>query len=91
MNVDTGEFRALTGQAEELAALGRKISALTGRVTVMGGHLNRLSGLVEDQLRPLVQIADHLLDDRIAVPREAARRVTPKQDRHLRLVEGGKP
>ena len=52
MNVDTGEFRALT---EQVGALGRKVSALTGRTTVMGGHLNRLDGLVEDELGVLIR------------------------------------
>ena len=88
MNVDTGEFRRLTEQAAGTAALGRKISTLTGRVTVMGNHVNRLDASVHDDLRVLVRIMERLLDDRIGVPREAARRVAPKPDRHLRLVEG---
>ena len=70
MNVDTGEFRRLTEQAAGTAALGRKISTLTGRVTVMGNHVNRLDASVHDDLRVLVRIMERLLDDRIGVPRE---------------------
>jgi hypothetical protein len=44
VNVDTGEFAALTA---EVAALSRKISALNGKVTVMGNALKHDGGLIQ--------------------------------------------
>ena len=89
MNVDTGEFRALAGQAGELAALGRKISTLTGRVTVMGNHLNRLDVLVDDDLRVLVRVLVRVVEAYGIVPREPAVRTATRPRGHLRVINGG--
>jgi hypothetical protein len=95
VNVDTGEFRRLTEQAADVAALGRKISTLTGRVTVMGNHLNRLDGLVDDDLRMLVRIMEAVLEASGMMPRTTAvraaarsRKMHPARD-HLRVIQGG--
>ena len=89
MNIDTGEFRALTGQAAAAAALGRKISTLTGRVTVMGNHLNRLDVLVDDDLRVLVRVLVRVVEAYGIVPREPAARTAPRPRGHLRVIKGG--
>jgi hypothetical protein len=85
VNVDTGEFRALT---EQVGALGRKVSALTGRTTVMGDHLNRLDGLVEDELGPLVRTVARLAGADEQARRGTGRHATPRGKRHLRAVDG---
>ena len=89
MNVDTGEFRRLTEQAADVAAIGRKISTLTGRVTVMGNHLNRLDVLVDDDLRVLVRVLVRVVEAYGIVPREPAVRAAPRPRGHLRVIEGG--
>ena len=90
MNVDTGEFRRLTEQSADVAALGRKISTLTGRVTVMGNHVNRLDASVHDDLRVLVRVMERLLEEAGAMPRKPAGPAAPKpKPRHVRVIQGG--
>ena len=89
MNVDTGEFRRLTEQAADVAALGRKISTLTGRVTVMGNHVNRIDASVHDDLRVLVRIMECVLEASGMMPREPARPTAPRPRGHLRVIQGG--
>lgn len=84
MNVDTGELRALT---EQVSTLGRKVSALTGRVTVMGSHLNRLDSRVYDDLGALILVVAHLVDPSVPARREPRRPAMPRTDRHMRLVK----
>jgi len=85
VNVDTGEFRALT---EQVGALGRKVSALTGRTTVMGNHLNRLDGLVENGLGLLCRTVLHQADQ-LGEARGAEGQAAPRTGRPaLRLVRG---
>ena len=90
MNVDTGEFAALRDQAADVAAIGRKVSALTGRVSVMGRHLDQLGGLVDDDIGIMIRFAAHLAGVDIRVSREPGRHAAPKGERHLRLIEGGR-
>jgi len=92
MQVDTGEFRALSEQAAGMAALSRKVSTLTGRVTVMGNHVNRMDDALEDDVRGLLRITVSLMEYSGLMPRkprEPGRHAVPKRERHLRVVDGG--
>ena len=88
MNVDTGEFRALT---EQVAATGRRVSALSGRVTKMTGRLNRLGDLAEEDvhvlLRGLARYIDLAARDGHLPARPAPEHAAPQGRRHLHLVE----
>lgn len=77
MNVDTGEF----------AALSRKVSTLTGRVTVMGNRMNRLDEQVGDDVHVLVRLVASLMEYSGLIPRERGTRTAPKRERHLHVVK----
>jgi hypothetical protein len=83
MQVDTGEFRALT---EEIGALGRKVSTLTGRVTVMGKHVNRLDDMVDDDMGMLIRLCADLCRRAPGNGDRPGRHAAPGKERHLRLV-----
>lgn len=74
MNVDTGEFRALTEQAAGVAELSERVDGLVD--------------LVEDQMVPLIRAVAYLADDPGPVRRQPARHAAPKRQRHLRAVPG---
>jgi hypothetical protein len=91
MNVDTGELRALT---DEIAALSRKVSTLTGRITVNRHYVNRLADQVErlnilvgEDVGPLLRIVVRLADESLPAPRRRDASSLRKRERHLRAVE----
>lgn len=94
MNVDTDTFMAISARAdgmadlaEQVGALGRKVTTLTGRVTVMGNRVGHLDTEVTDRLAGLTRIISIVFGagDRPA-PKHAAAR-----DRHgLRAITGSK-
>jgi hypothetical protein len=88
MQVDTGELKALR---EEVGALSRKVSTLTGRTTVMGNHMGRLSRDLHDDLEPMAKLVLWLMDYRRPGWREPARHTAPKRHRHLHAVDLRKP
>jgi hypothetical protein len=90
VNVDTADLGDLVAQVAELAsqvaATGRKVSCLTGRVSVMSAVLGRLG----DAITALVHASEfgRMLAGVRAPARPAARHARP---RHLRAVGGGQP
>jgi hypothetical protein len=82
VNVDTGEFRAL---GEQVGAVGRKVSTLTGRVTVMGNHMNRLDADTQEDMRTLIRVFAAVM-----VPEAGPENEAPSTGRHLRVIEGGR-
>lgn len=87
MNVDTGEFAALRDQAADVAAIGRKVSALTGRVTVMGRYMERLAGMVDDDMTLLIRLAARLAGDESAFGKPRTHAAPQAKPRHLHLVK----
>jgi hypothetical protein len=87
MNVDTGELRTLTEQVE---ALGRKVTAQTGRISRLDRHMDRLAS-DRDSISALILVCADLLH-RVPADRlpdlDAPRQPRPRG--HLRLVDGGK-
>ncbi len=80
MNVDTGD---LTEVVRQVAELSRKVSCLTGRVTVMGNRLDAEGGPVE--LAHVFRLGLELGGMDASRP-QAPR---PRPDRHLRAIDGG--
>ena len=90
MNVDTADLGNLVAQVAELAtqvaATGRKVSCLTGRVSVMSAVLAR----VDRGITALAHLAEFgLMVGRVRTPaRPVPRHARP---RHLNVVGGGQP
>lgn len=82
MTIDTGEFRALSDQ---VGAVGRKVSALTGRVSVMSSRLGDLDAETHEDLRTLIRVFAAVVV-REAAPEDEA----PSTGRHLRIIKGGR-
>lgn len=89
MNVDTADLGDLVA---EVAALSRKVSCLTGRVTVMGNHVNRIDDSVQKLIRntevdAMLRAAD-MPEPAAAGPlrRAAAKAAQHARPRHLKAV-----
>jgi hypothetical protein len=82
MEVDTAD---LTEVVRQVAELSRKVSCLTGRVTVMGNLLDAEGGPVE--LAHVFRLGLEL-GERVARPL-APQAPRPRPERHLRAIDGG--
>jgi hypothetical protein len=87
MEVDTADLTEVVRQVGELS---RKVSCLTGRVTMMGRSLDAEGGPVQlsHVFRLGLELGERRADER-GPQRPAPQAPRPRRDRHLRAIDGG--